>query len=126
MAGNRWARLDTGYLRNPKVRTVGAAGAMLHLASILHCVDQLTDGQIDDSSLTSLASDAGVGDRWRRRRAGELVDAGLWIPTESGWRLHDFERMNPQAMRKVVEHERELWRERQRRLRAGEHGDVTP
>ena len=123
MAGHRWARIDLTYLTNPKLRGLPPEVVLLHLASILHCAEHLTDGQIAYRSLTDLAQIAYIDKKWARRRASLLVDRGLWIETETGWQLHDFEAMNPQAMRCVVERDRALARERQHRHR---NRDVTP
>lgn len=119
MAGNRWARVDVSYFANPKVRAVSTPARLLHLSSILHCVDQLTDGDIDSPSVRLLGDRVDIGRNWQQRRADELTDAGLWLPTGNGYRLHDFERMNPQAMRKIVERDRERWRHRQQQHRQG-------
>jgi hypothetical protein len=124
MAGsNRWARLDVGYFENTKIARVSTPAMLLHLASILHCVDQLTDGEVSARALDVCSVRARASTRKAPERAAELVAAGLWIPTEHGWHLHDFESMNPQAMRKIVERDRAAARERQRRYRGG---DVTP
>lgn len=123
MAGNRWARLDVGYFDNPKMARVSIPAVLLHAASILHCVDQLTDGSMSEHALTVCTSRTRQSARRGPDRAAELVAAGLWIPTDNGWYLHDFEAMNPQAMRKIVERDRAAARERQRRYR---DGDVTP
>ena len=118
MAGSRWVRLDVDYFDNPKVRAVSDAAQRLHLASILYCARHLTDGEITDRSLTDVGQMALVDPRWRLRRASELVSVGLWERNGSGWHVHDFETMNPQAMRAVVERERARWRERQAARRA--------
>jgi len=117
MAGYRWARLDVDYFRNPKIVAVSRDAQLLHLASILHCCAQMTDGQIADRTLTDLSQTVHIDVRWARRRATELVDAGLWKPNEWGWTLHDFDAMNPQAMRAIVERDRAMARERLARWR---------
>jgi hypothetical protein len=126
VAGYRWARLDVDYLHNPKVRSVSPDARALHLASILYCCAQLTDGQIADRTLRDLAQTADIASRWSRRRASELEAARLWIPGEGGWTLHDFAAMNPQAMREIVERDRASSRERQARWRRWKIDGVTP
>jgi len=111
MAGTRWIKLDTSYLRNPKITAISRQAVMLHLASILWTADQLTDGQIPDRTLRELGQTADIEPRWGRRRAAELVETGLWVPNGDGWHIHDFEVMNPQAMRHKVEAQRKLWRQ---------------
>lgn len=110
MAGTRWAKVDTSYLRNPKVTAVSAPAVLMHLASILWSVDQLTDGDIPGHTLTDIAHMARVPRAQAPRRAGELVESELWIANGSSWHLHDFDVMNPQALRAAVEEQRRRWR----------------
>jgi hypothetical protein len=111
MAGSRWVKIDTSYLRNPKVTAVTSGARLLHLASILYTADQLTDGHIPASMLPELAGQAGLAGKATRLRVAELVTHRLWVPNGDGWDLHDFEAMNPQAMRGAVETQRRKWRE---------------
>jgi hypothetical protein len=110
MAGTRWVKIDTSYLRNPKITAITAPAVMLHFGSILWTADQLTDGHIPERTLPELAHAA----RIRRRldpHVDELVKGDLWIPNGDGFHLHDFEVMNRQALRAVVEKQRATWRE---------------
>lgn len=125
MAGYRWARVDTDYLWNPKIRGLeDNTDVVLHLASILRSTHHLTDGHVSGDMLAGLTADARASTRRTARRVEHLVDAGLWIPNGDGWYLHDFESMNPQAMRDVVERDRKASRERQRAWRE-RHNGVT-
>ena len=110
MAGTRWVKIDTTYLRNPKITGVSAPAVMLHLASILWTADQLTDGNLPNHVLPELAHMARISRRVAPKRADELVKAGLWDSNGIGWHLHDFDAMNAQAMRAVVEEQRRKWR----------------
>lgn len=112
MAGTRWVKIDTSYLRNPKITAVSAPAVVLHLASILWTADQLTDGELPAHVLTDLAHMARIPPRSAPRAVNELVDAGLWSLNGNGWHVHDFEAMNGQAMRKAVEAQRRKWREK--------------
>lgn len=115
MAGTRWVKIDTRYLSNPKISSItGAPGVLLHLASILWTADQLTDGYIPTTTLPELSVAARVPTTAAamRQRAAEMVERGLWIPNGDGWHLHDFEHMNRQAMRAVVEKQRQAWRDK--------------
>lgn len=118
MAGTRWVRLDTGYLRNPKVLDVSTAAVLVHLASVLYSADQLTDGAVPAGALSTLTSEARVPSNRGRAVADDLVDARLWVPNGRGWYVHDFDEMNPQALRDHVEAERERWRRNSARRRA--------
>ena len=76
------ARLDTGWHVNPKVLKVGLAGMGLHAWSISYCDHALSDGFIPNGAWPALT---GV-----RAAVMALVRAGLWVPVEDGFRLHDY------------------------------------
>lgn len=120
MAGTRWIKLDLQYLRNPKMRELHLETVALHLASILWTAEHLTDGHIPTSALQELGQTAHISRAWVVRRAGQLVEHHLWLPVEAGWHVHDFEIMNPQAMRKKVEEQRAKWAAWQQAHRAGD------
>jgi hypothetical protein len=111
MAGTRWVKVDTSYLRNPKITSLSSQAVLLHLASILWTADQLTDGLIYDRTVTELAHAARIPKGQVGRRVTELEEANLWERNGVGWHLHDFEVMNRQALRAVVEGQRAKWRE---------------
>jgi hypothetical protein len=111
MAGTRWVKVDTSYLRNPKITALSSQAVLLHLASILWTADQLTDGVIYDRTVTELAHAARIPKGQVARRVTELEESNLWERNGVGWYLHDFEVMNRQAMRAVVEGQRKAWRD---------------
>lgn len=121
MAGYRWARVDLTYFSNPKISELTSYAKLLHLASILYCAEHLTDGHVSRSALKTCADRAGIRRDSRTRRCTELVTAGLWHENGDGWDLHDFETMNPQAMKDEVERDRDLANARKRRSRARRH-----
>jgi len=110
MAGTRWVKIDTSYLRNPKITGITAPATLLHLASILWTADQLTDGRLPAHILPELAHMARIPRSTASKRVDELVDNGLWVNNGDGWYLHDFDTMNPQALRSAVEAQRKKWR----------------
>lgn len=110
MAGTRWARIDTAYLRNPKITALSQSATLLHLASILWTAEHLTDGHIPRTALPELGLLSNVSRQWVERRSNELVKAGLWTPSGGDWYIHDFAEMNPQALRAAVETQRAKWR----------------
>jgi hypothetical protein len=111
MAGTRWVKIDISYLRNPKMTALSPGAVMLHLASILYCADHLSDGHIPRHALPELALMARLSRTAVQARADELIKAERWLPSGGDWYLHDFDEMNPQAMRAVVEAQRAKWRE---------------
>lgn len=109
MAGTQWVRIDTGYLRNPKVQRVGRDGMVLHLAAILYLGEHRIDsGLLPPEALPFLALEA------RLRRAEPVVAAlckhGLWHPSdEGGFIVHDYDETNGEAS--------DAWHDRERRRR---------
>ena len=122
MAGTRWVKIDTSYLRNPKLARVSPPALLLHLASILYAAEQLTDGQISPHAINGLAADARISRRAVPKAIAELEAAGLWERNGVGWWLHDFCAMNAQATRSVVQKQRAEWVSRKARSRR----NVTP
>ena len=88
-----WARIDTRYLQNPKIRGVGQSGALLQLAGILYCTDELTDGFIPEGSIPVLAAWAML--RSATRTIQTLIASGLWEECEGGYQVHDFLEYQP-------------------------------
>lgn len=69
-----WAKVDLGYLTNPKMSDVLDASSnavCMHLASILHCAQHLTDGHVSPKAMTRAVG----GDS---KDIGILIKAGLW------------------------------------------------
>ena len=120
MAGPRFVKLDVDYFGNPKVLRAGKDGMVLHLASMAHCGRYLTDGWLAAEAVEDMTRSL----RLRPAAIERVVRAGLWVPAEGGFELHDFTAMN--GTRAEVEARiklrREGGRERQRRYRE-RHGD---
>jgi hypothetical protein len=114
MAGTRWVKIDTSYLRNPKIIAISPHAVLLHLASILWTGDQLTDGHIPQQALPELELQARIPrrDRYTSGCQHELIAAHLWLPNGDGFELHDYTSMNRQATRAIVEKQRQVWRDR--------------
>src|SRR5262245_18037050 len=119
MAGTRWIKIDTTYLRNSKMTAISAPAVLLHLSSICWTADQTKDGLIPATNLADVSHDARIGRGTTSRRVDELVAGGLWIPNGKGFEVHDFAEMNPQAMRAAVEAQRAKWTEWQKKRRSG-------
>ena len=116
MAGTRWIRLDVDYFTNPKTMSAGKDGRLLHLASICWVGQHLTDGHIPGDVAPILCRLAGVS----QRAIHQTVNAGLWLPTEADYYIHDYLEHN--SSRGDVERERESWRLRQKRRRNPTNG----
>ncbi len=80
-------KLDVGFADHPRVAMLKDRSFRAHLSALLHCKAYQTDGAIVST----------LPRQWRLRRAhiDELVSAGLWEVTPSGWQIHDWHDYNP-------------------------------
>lgn len=113
-----WAALDVGMLRNRKTRGLTAAQALLYVAGILHCADELTDGEIARNVLPQLRLES----RARPSDVAHLVDSGLWVETPGGWSVVGYLDWNPpkqwwEGRRKANARRQAEWRDRNRAAR---------
>jgi len=109
-----WVKLDDGFFRNPKVLQVGRDAKVLYLAGLCYSGSALTDGFIPANAPKVLAADAEVASA--KRPVEELVQAGLWIPVEGGFQVHDYLEFNQSAER--VRANRDAAKERMQRNRS--------
>lgn len=109
-----WVKLDTGIFRNPKVVTVGADAKLLYVAGICYAGDNLTDGLIPANALPILAAEATI--RNVKKATAELVNAGLWVTSDTGFEVHDYLEHNSRSG--DVQAKRDAARERMQRNRS--------
>lgn len=122
----RWIRVDVGYWRHPKVIAVGRVAAMVNLEAIGYCAEYLTDGKLSHAVLAQFTTR-----KDRDKIAADLVAAGLWERTKTGFRIHDF--LDYQEPAHSVRRSRKRTRERVQKLRerqrderyTSEKGDAT-
>ena len=115
-----WLKIDDQYLLNPKVAAAGLEGRALHMASLIYCAGQLTDGFIPLTVLGILEGLAGVPNL--QAAVATLVEVGLWDVAENGWWVHDYLDYNP--TREAVTAKRAESKERMRQLRGLRSPDV--
>lgn len=109
-----WLKLDDKFARHRKVAPLSDAAFRLHVTALLHCAEQLTDGEITNADLKVMPS-LPTG---RRLVAAlqELVDGGLWVVVDGGWALHDFADWNPSSA--AIKAKQAAARERMQELRS--------
>lgn len=116
MASRMWVRIDTAYLRNPKVVRAGRDAAVLHLASILYLGEhRIETGLLPPEALPFIVHDAGL--RRPDPAIAALVKAGLWHPDAlgGGYLVHDYGETNGEASASAAAKDRKRrWRERER------------
>lgn len=82
-----WVRLDTGFPDNPKVLELLArkrpTAVVAFICGIAWCGRQETAGAIPRTALPFLHA--------TKRDAADLVSVRLWLPTEIGWQVKDFD-----------------------------------
>lgn len=103
-----WVRLDEEFARHPKVLSAGPLGMAMHVAALCYCNQYLTDGFVPRAVPAGLLDlhgidialggneyvQAGCEASWDMVVEG-LVNAGLWIPVERGWTIHDYHEFQP-------------------------------
>lgn len=106
-----WVKLDDAFFRNPKVTAVPPLARLLYVASLCHCADSLSDGEVCERDLPMLHLQAGSAPK----HVAKLVENGLWIEHETSYWIPDFLAYNPS--RKTVLDQREAGKVRANRSR---------
>ncbi len=86
-----WVKLDDGFFRNPKVTAVQPLARCLYVASLCHCADVLSDGEVYKRDLKQLHFQAGS----TPKHVQQLVESGLWIEHGESFWIPDFLAYNP-------------------------------
>lgn len=137
-----WIKLDDAILDNLKVCEVGPLGFAVHVAGIIFCARNLTDGKIPITRVGSLLDFSGVhidtanpiglpAHGQPRSMGGNVVDiddivaaivaAGLWHPIPGGYEINDYLEYNPSKAEVMAERDRI----RQIRSEAGKAGAAS-
>lgn len=114
-----WVRLDDGFAGHRKVLPLSDAAFRLEVAAICWCNQHANDGTLaaaDVRLLCGYLSDPGQA----KAAVLELVAAGLWDATETGHRLHDYDKYQPSAQERRASNEAAA--ERMRKYRERRHG----
>lgn len=109
--------LDDGFMENQKVQGLTDRAFRLHMAALVYCARNLTDGAISELTLLNSAANAKL-DR-PMRQVNRLVECGLWEVNGNGWKIHDYLEYNPS--RAELSRKRQLDRDRKRRQRTKGH-----
>lgn len=75
-----YAKFDDGFADHPKVRGLSDAAFRLHVAGILHCA-RWRASHVHPDDVRRLVRD------YRASAITELVESGLWIADDAGWRV---------------------------------------
>jgi hypothetical protein len=107
-----WFKVDDGFHGHPKVVELSVAAIGVWTVSGSWCAQYLTDGEITMKTVRRLGGEPELVE--------ELVAAGLWEETVTGYRFHDWLVYQPAKV--SVEGERTAARDRMRDLRAAKKG----
>lgn len=113
-----WHKTSDTFADHPKVLSVSLAARGLWITVAAYCSRHLTDGEVPKAAVWMHAAGEDP-----TPLAQELVDAGLWEPTERGWAFHDWLDYNPS--REKVDRDRARNAERQERFRERRRNGVT-
>lgn len=113
-----WFKVDDKLHSHPKWIALPKGAQALWTTAGSWASDQLTDGHIPTSALRSLRGTA--------READQLVTAGLWETTDTGWVFHDWHARNPRREQVVERRAKSAERIRQwREQRRPDEGDKS-
>lgn len=109
-----WFKVDDTLATHAKVVRAGNSAMGLWVRAGSWSASQLTDGYVPADMIGVLGGKAADARR--------LVEVGLWVNADGGYRFHQWDDRQPS--RAETEKKRADWRERQRRARApkGEEG----
>jgi hypothetical protein len=111
-----FAKFDCDILVESKIIEAGPEGFTMWSKGILYGVLHLTDGFVPDSVIPLI----GAGIKKPKRVAERLVEVGLWIKCENGYRIEQKKWEKHHVTREEVEKKRLEWRTRKEAQRQRE------
>jgi hypothetical protein len=82
-----WVKLDDAIYDHPKLAPVPNASLWVWTCGLAYANRHGTDGLVERHVLRIISGTS--------RDAGALVTAGLWVPTDAGWEIHDYHDYQP-------------------------------
>lgn len=86
-----YAPLSAHAYKDDAVAQAGEAAELLYYRGLSFCADVLSDGYISD---LQLQRHVGVGMRDVKRRAQRLIEVGLWVREDAGYRVRSWLKWN--------------------------------
>lgn len=108
--GMTWIKLDDTFPDHPKVLDAGDEASWLFVCALCYCSRHLSDGFIPEGAVGRL-----TGLSRLQRHVTRLLDVGLWVRADGGYRVHGYSEW--QRTRESIEAEREAGKERAKRSR---------
>lgn len=106
-----WVKLDDGFMRHRKIRSLSHKALALHISGLCHCAAQLTDGRIERDDVPMLLAEAKV----TKAALTELVAVGIWLDLGDHFLIHDY--LEYQEPRAKVLQRREKWAKKKKSQR---------
>lgn len=104
-----WLRVDDHFPDHRKIDPLTDGAFRLHVSAMCYSSANLTDGHIPTDRVARLMP------KYRKQYVAELVECGVWEPTEGGWLVHDFLGYNPCREKVLAEREQAASRMKARR-----------
>ena len=82
-----WIKLDDGFLRNPKIMSVGRDAKFLYVAGLCYSGGAQSFGLVPFHQVHNIAAQVGISRPVNV--VAQLVDAGLWVVEELGYVIDD-------------------------------------
>lgn len=111
-----WAKIDDRAIDGPTLLALPRGVRHMHIEGIVWCCRHETDGHIPRHAIGKVTDEPDMVDA-----AAQLVAAGLWAATVSGWEIVDF--LAVQRSKEDIEKVKVLADARQRRHRQHQAGD---
>lgn len=102
-----WVRIHDGAMSHPKILSLTASAFRLWVGGLSYCQQHLTDGLIPVAALSVLLG--------TKADANQLITAGLWRTSDTGYIVHDYLEWNDS--REVVQKKRASLKARVTRYR---------
>ncbi len=102
-----WVRIDDGAVHHERLLSAGPDAVALWLAGLCYANRHVTDGVLARGTLLALYPSEHLPPARARKAAQRLVDVGLWVTTENGWEIRNYERYQREAMSATRDRRRE-------------------
>lgn len=88
-----WVKIDDSFADHPKIASAGPLGMALQVAALCYCNRYLTDGFIPRAMAPRLVYFEGFAEP--HDVITRLIEVGIWIEVEGGYRIHDYLEYQP-------------------------------
>jgi hypothetical protein len=85
-----WIKLDDTFADDPNLLALPRGVRLVHVEALVWCCRQLTDGAVPRHALRKVTDEDDIA-----AAAVQLVEAGLWDATDTGWQIVGFLDLQP-------------------------------